>query len=538
MIRSVAKSSVLATDGLSQTKMLSAFSRLYSSNKDIPEHDNLTFSKTVEKFYDKAVALLEPELIKNYKIVRMAEEEKAKKVKGVLGMIKPCDRVISISFPIRRDNGNFEMIQGWRAQHSDHYTPTKGGIRYALDVNEDEVKALSSLMTYKNACLDVPFGGAKGGVKINPRLYSIDELEKITRRFTIELAKKGFLGPGIDVPAPDMGTGEREMAWIADTYASTLGHGDLHHRACVTGKPITQGGIHGRTSATGRGVYHALENFINSAHYMTMIGIPPGFVGKTVVLQGYGNVGLHTMRYLHRVGSKIVGVMEYDGSIYNPDGIDPRALENYFLDNKSIVGFPGADAYEPANELLYMNCDILVPAAVERVIHAGNADKIQAKIIAEAANGPITLGGDKILQEKNILIIPDLYCNAGGVTVSYFEWLKNLNHVSYGRLTFKYEKDSNYHLLESVQTSLERIFGRGGGKIPITPTDQFEKAMGGASEKDIVHSGLEFAMEKSAKKIVQTSDHYELGLDIRMAAYISSIEKIYTNIDQHGFGNF
>ncbi|KOB73657.1 Glutamate dehydrogenase [Operophtera brumata] len=427
--------------------------------KDIPNSANPRFFDMVEYFFHRACQVVENQLVEDMKS-RVSIEEKKKKVAGILKLMQPCDHILEIQFPLRRDSGDYEMILGYRAQHSSHRTPTKGGIRFSTDVTRDEVKALSALMTFKCACVDVPFGGAKAGIKINPKEYSEHELEKITRRFTLELAKKGFIGPGVDVPAPDMGTGEREMSWIADTYAKTVGFQDINAHACVTGKPINQ-------------------NFINEANYMSMIGTTPGWGGKTFIVQGFGNVGLHTCRYL----------------------------------NGSVVGFPGAKAYEGEN-LLYEKCDILVPAAIEQ-------------IIAEAANGPTTPAADKILIERNILVIPDLYINAGGVTVSFFEWLKNLNHVSYGRLTFKYERESNHHLLESVQESLERRFGRVGGRIPVTPSESFQKRISGASEKDIVHSGLDYTMERSARK-------FDLGLDLRTAAYANSIEKIFTTYADAG----
>ncbi|XP_054401277.2 glutamate dehydrogenase 1, mitochondrial-like [Pongo abelii] len=410
--------------------------------------------------------------------------------------------------------------------------PCKGSVHYSTDVSVDEVKALASLMTHKCAVVDVPFGGAKVGVKINPKNYTSNELEKITGSFTMELAKKDFIGRGIDVPAPDLSTGEREMSWITDAYASTIEHYDINTQAHVTGKPISQGVIHGRISATGHGVFHGIENIINEASYMSILGMTPGFGDKTFVVQGFGNLGLHSMRYLHRFGAKCIDVGESEGSIWNPGGIYPKEVEDFKLQRGSILGFPKAKPYE--GSILAANCDILIPAASEKQLTKSNEPRVKGNIIAEGAKGPTTPEADKIFLEGNIIVIPDLYLNAGGMTVSYFEWLKNLNHVSCSRLTFKYERDSNYHLLKSVQESLERQFGKHGGTIPIVPTAEFQDRTPGASEKDIKHSGLVYTMERFARQIMYTDRKYNLGLDLRTAAYVNTIEKVFKVYNEAG----
>jgi len=435
--------------------------------------------------------------------------------RGLLRQIKICNSVYHMTFPLKRDDGSIEVIHAWRAEHSQHKLPTKGGIRYAETVSEDEVMALAALMTYKCAVVDVPFGGAKGGVKINKRNYSDAELERITRRLTYELVSKNFIGPGVDVPAPDYGTGAREMAWILDTYSS-LTPEKLDAMGCVTGKPVPLGGVRGRAEATGRGVFFGVREACSHAEDMKKIGLDTGIEGKTFVVQGLGNVGYHCAKYFGEAGAKMVGVAEYEGSIHSEKGIDLEALMANRAATGSILDFPGATNLPNRADALELECDILIPAALEGQIHADNVGNIKAKIVAEGANGPVTADANDALLGRGVLIIPDMYLNAGGVTVSYFEWLKNLSHVRFGRMSNRFEANTNREMLQT----LEALTGRSVDEAT------FKKLSVGASEYDLVDSGLEETMVNAYNEIRDISLHHGGDTDLRTAAYISSIQKI------------
>jgi len=364
---------------------------------------------------------------------------------GLLKQMKVCNDVLHITFPLEKDDGRIEVIQAWRVEHSHHKLPTKGGIRYSTTVNEDETMALAALMSYKCAVVDVPFGGAKGGVCIDKKNYTQAELERITRRYTYELIKKNFIGPGIDVPAPDYGTSSEEMAWILDTFRQMST--DINAEGCVTGKPVEMGGIRGRTEATGRGVYFGIKEACSNKEDMKELGLEVGVEGKTFVVQGLGNVGYHAAKFMVEGGAIMVGVAEIDGSIYSEKGIDLEKLMKYKEENNGITGFEGTTELENSNAVLESQCDILIPAALENQINEENADKIKAKIIGEGANGPTTAKAHKIMKKRGALIIPDNYLNAGGVTVSYFEWLKNIQHMRFGRMGKRFEENSYKKIL-------------------------------------------------------------------------------------------
>ncbi|HKJ81021.1 MAG TPA: Glu/Leu/Phe/Val dehydrogenase [Ignavibacteriaceae bacterium] len=433
---------------------------------------------------------------------------------GLLDQIKDCNSVYEMKFPVRIKN-KIKVITAYRVEHSQHKLPVKGGIRYSLSVNQDEVMALAALMTYKCAVVNVPFGGAKGGVCIDPRAYDEVELEHITRRYTSELIKKNFIGPGIDVPAPDYGTSGREMAWIADTYAA-FNSGSIDSQGCVTGKPISQGGIRGRTAATGRGVFFGVREALNNKDDLKKLGLTPGVEEKKVVIQGLGNVGYHTAKFFSEAGAKIIGIAEYEGSIFDPKGIDINKLIQYRKEKGSILDFPGSKNLKDRSDALELECDILIPAALENQINSKNADKIKAKIVAEAANGPVTPLAEKVLLKNNILIIPDLYLNAGGVTVSYFEWLKNLSHVRFGRMGKRYDELIYHTLVNSIESAIGKKLDQSSKEI-ITH---------GADEEDLVNSGLEETMVTAYNEIRETWKSNKKIQDLRTAAFVTAINKI------------
>ncbi len=443
--------------------------------------------------------------------------------KGLLEQIKACNSVYSMHFPVKMDDGRIEVIEAYRVQHSQHKSPCKGGIRFSDEVNQDEVMALASLMTYKCAIVNVPFGGGKGGIKINPRKHSVYELEKITRRYTSELVKKNFIGPGIDVPAPDYGTGEREMAWIVDTYASLM-PGEIDAAGCVTGKPITQGGVRGRKEATGLGVFFGIREVCNMVDVMQKLGLTTGVEGKTVVVQGLGNVGYHSAKFFREHGAIVVSIAEYEGAIYKADGINEEELFQHRKATGSILNFPGAKNLAKNTDALELECDILIPAALENVINGENAPRVKAKIIGEAANGPLSPEADDVFSAKGILVVPDMYLNAGGVTVSYFEWLKNLSHVRYGRMEKRFTENMNSHILGQIESLTNKKVSE----------NERNFIMHGADEVDLVHSGLEETMITATREIMEIWKNNPSIPDMRTAAYVCAINKVGTSYAELG----
>ncbi len=436
---------------------------------------------------------------------------------GLLKQIRVCNSVYQIHFPVKID-GEVRVIEAYRAQHSHHRSPTKGGIRYSNHVSQDEVVALATLMSYKCAIVDVPFGGAKGGVKINPWEYSEADLEKITRRYTTELIRRKFIGPAVDVPAPDYGTGPREMAWIYDTYRS-FHPDDINAAGCVTGKPVSQNGVQGRTEATGRGVFYGIREACNQKDLMDQLGLPLGIRGKTMVVQGLGNVGSYTATISQDEGGVvIVGVSEVEGAIYRKSGLDIHDVIRHRREHGTILTYPDVEVFgkEDRRTVMEFECDILVPAALENQITAENARDVNAKIIAEAANGPVTAGGDEILAQRGIVVIPDIYLNAGGVTVSYFEWLKNLSHMRFGRLEKRFDESAYRRILEQIEATT-------GKAINEKVKDQIAR---GADEIDLVRSGLEETMITGFQGIYKLYREKEGIKDLRTAAFALAISKI------------
>ncbi len=434
---------------------------------------------------------------------------------GLGEQIKLSNSVYQVRFPVKFKDG-YKVFTGWRAVHSEHRLPAKGGIRYAPIVDQDEVEALAALMTYKCAIVNVPFGGSKGGLCIDPREYSEDDMERITRRFARELMAKGFISPSLNVPAPDMGTGPREMAWIADTYRDQF-PGDINALACITGKPPTQGGIAGRVEATGRGVEYALREFFRHPEDVRKAGLEGNLEGKRIVIQGLGNVGYHAAKFLSEEdGARIVAIIERDGAILSDQGLPVEPVSEHLRQNGGVKGFPGAKFIENGSRMLEADCDILIPAALEGQITEENAAKIRAPLIAEAANGPVTYAADEILRRNGKVMIPDVYLNAGGVSVSYFEWIKNISHIRFGRLGRRFDEARGQHTVDA----LEQMVGR---SVPETLQD---KIIRGADELDLVRSGLDDTMRLAFREIQEAMQSRDDVPDLRTAAFVVAIEKV------------
>lgn len=439
---------------------------------------------------------------------------------GLEEKIRVCNATYTVRFGVRL-RGEIKTFTGYRSVHSEHMEPVKGGIRFSLGVNQDEVEALAALMTYKCALVEAPFGGSKGGLCVDPRAYDAHEMEAITRRFAYELIKRDLINPSQNVPAPDMGTGEREMAWIADQYAR-MNTTDINAKACVTGKPTHAGGIAGRVEATGRGVQYALREFFRDERGMKAAGLSGALKGKRVIVQGLGNVGYHAAKFLaEEDGALIVGVIERDGAIVDTNGIDVEALRTCVAETGGVAQFEAGEYIKNGAEVLERDCDILIPAALEGVINKSNAERVQAPLIIEAANGPVTAGANDILAAKGCVIIPDMYANAGGVTVSYFEWVKNLSHIRFGRMQRRQEESRHQLIVDE----LERLSADSGVGWQLSP-DFKERYLRGADELELVRSGLDDTMRIAYQAMRDVWHGRDDVPDLRTAAYLVSIDKV------------
>ena len=460
-----------------------------------------SFRESVDLMFNRAAALmdLEPGL-----------EEK----------IRVCNATYTVRFGVRL-RGQIQTFTGYRSVHSEHMEPVKGGIRYAMGVNQDEVEALAALMTYKCALVEAPFGGSKGGLRIDPREWDEHELERITRRFAYELIKRDLINPSQNVPAPDMGTGEREMAWIADQY-KRMNTTDINSRACVTGKPVNAGGIQGRTEATGRGVQYALQEFFRHPEDIKIAKLSGTLDGKRVIVQGLGNVGYHAVKFLSEEdGCKITAIIERDGALIDDKGLDVDAVRNWIAKHGGVHGYPSGKYIKDGAKALELECDILIPAAMEAVINITNAANIKAPLIIEAANGPVTAGADEILREKGCVIIPDMYANAGGVTVSYFEWVKNLSHIRFGRMGRRQEESRHQLIVDELeQLSADKDLG-----WTLTPGFK-QKYLRGAGELELVRSGLDDTMRAAYQSMREVWHSRDDVHDLRTAAFLVSIGKV------------
>lgn len=447
---------------------------------------------------------------------------------GLEQKIRVCNATYTVRFGVRM-RGQIQTFVGYRSVHSEHMEPVKGGIRYSLGVNQDEVEALAALMSYKCALVEAPFGGSKGGLCIDPREYDEHELEQITRRFAYELAKRDLISPSQNVPAPDMGTGEREMAWIADQYAR-MNTTDINSRACVTGKPLHAGGIAGRVEATGRGVQFGLQEFFRHPEDIAKAGLAGSLDGKEIIVQGLGNVGYHAAKFLSEEdGAKITAVIERDGALVDEKGLDIEAVSNWIRNHGGVSGYADATFVADGASVLEMDCDILIPAALEGVINLSNADRIQASVIVEAANGPVTAGADDILREKGVVIIPDLFANGGGVTVSYFEWVKNLSHIRFGRMQRRQEEGRHQLMVDE----LERLSADAGTGWTLAPGFK-EKYLRGAGELELVRSGLDDTMRAAYQSMREVWHSRDDVPDLRVSAYLVAIDRVASSYRAKG----